>query len=256
MTFLRKEMCNGCKRKIEVYEIEIIGGPQKGKTMEWKKGCVCEDIELAKKAKEHYNEMKLRKMQEIFNRNSLISKDLEKATFENYLPKNKSQEYAKKVSMRYVEIFDLEKPRNLSFHGSFGLGKSHLAKSIADGVMEKGFTAIFISVPKLLRKIKSTFSNKSDVNADEILTMLEKVNLLILDDLGAENHTDWVAETVFDIIDSRQGKHTIYTTNYSPDDLIEKLGERNFSRVFNQDTTILEVEGENHRLQKFKGGGE
>lgn len=254
MTFLREETCNGCQKKISVYEVEIIGGPNKGNTIEWRKGCICEDIELAKQAEKNHKKMQLRKMQEVFNRNSLISKDLEKASLENYKSTNKSQSYAKKVSERYVEVFDLEEPRNLLFYGNYGLGKSHLAKGIADGVMEKGFTAIFISVPKLLRKIKSTYSRNSEINEDEIITMLEKVDLLILDDLGAEKSSEWEGERIFDIIDSRQGKHTIYTTNFVPEDLMNKLGERNFSRVVNKDTNILELTGENYRLQDLAGG--
>jgi len=255
MTFLRTEICNGCKRDVEVYEIEIIGGKHKGELKEWKKGCVCEDIKLANQTLEHRNRLVRSKMQEIFNNNSLINKDLEKATFDNYNPKNKSQTYAKRTAERYVEVFNLDEPINLSFHGSFGIGKSHLAKAICDGVMEKevtekerkrgkhGYNAIFISVPKLLRKIKSTFHKDSEVDTDKIITMLENVDLLILDDLGAENSTNWVTEILFDIIDSRLGKNTIYTTNYTPTDLVNKLGERNFSRVINQDTNVIEIEG-------------
>lgn len=254
MTFLRDETCEGCQKKIEVYEIQVIGGEHEGEWIEWRKGCVCEDIKLAEQAERNHQNMKHRKTQDFFNSNSLISKDLEKASFDNYNPNNDLQNYAKRVSQKYAKVFSLERPRNLSFHGSFGLGKSHLAKSIADEVMKKGFTAIFISVPKLLRKIKSTYANDSKINEDDIITMLEEVDLLVLDDLGAEKKSDWVTERIFDIIDSRQGCNTIYTTNFKPEDLVNKLGERNFSRVVNQDTTIVEIEGENNRLKDLKGG--
>lgn len=265
MTFLREETCGGCDRKVEIYDLEIIGGSRKGETIEWKKGCVCDEIELANKSIKSRRKLVRDKMEDFFSENSLINKDLQKATFENYLPENKSQSFAKRTAQRYVEVFDLDKPRNLSFHGTFGIGKSHLAKAICDGVMAKetkenegkqgkhGYNVIFISVPKLLRKIKSTFDKDSDINEDEMLRYLEETDLLVLDDLGAENATHWSYQVIFDIVDSRQGKNTIYTTNYMPDDLIEKLGERNFSRVVNQDTNVIEIDGDNHRLKRFRG---
>ena len=253
MTFLSEETCHGCQRKIEVYEVEVIGGPNKGDLIEWKKGCVCEDIQMAEKAKENRAKAITRKMQEIFESHSLISRDLEKANFENFEPKNKQQDYAKRSCMKYVQIFERENPRNLLLYGNYGLGKSHLAKSVTDGLIEKGFSAIFISVPKLLRKIKSTYSNDSEVSEDEIINHLEQVDLLVLDDLGAEKQSDWTIERIFDIIDSRQGMSTIYTTNYTLNDLRAKIGERNFSRVVNQDTTSLEFSGKNYRLSNFEG---
>jgi len=253
MIFQREETCEGCLRKIEVYQIQIQGGPDKGTWIDWKRGCICEDLELAERAIKHKNQLMKRKMQDIFKQKSLISRDLERASFESFVPENNSQQFAKRTAERYVEVFDVYEPRNLSFHGSFGIGKSHLAKAIADGVMDKGFSSVFISVPKLLRKIKATYNKEAQVTEDEIISTLEDVDLLILDDLGAEKSTDWASERLFDIIDSRQGKHTIYTTNFSPNDLIEALGERNFSRVINRDTTIVEIEGENNRLKDLKG---
>lgn len=254
MTFLKEEICTGCQMKIELYDIQQVIGPNKGEWIRWKKGCKCEDIALANEAIRLKEQAKIKKLQSKFDAHSLISNDLKNANFDNYEPENRGQEYAKRTSQKYVEIFNIDEPRNLLFHGSFGLGKSHLAKSIADGLLERGFSTLFISVPKLLRKFRATYSKDSDISEDEVTEMLESVNCLILDDLGAEKKSDWTAERLFDVIDSRQGKHTIYTTNYEPEDLIHKLGERNFSRVINRDTTVIEIDGENHRLKDFMGG--
>lgn len=263
MIFREKATCNGCQKKIEIYDMELNAGPNKGDWIEWKKGCICEDLAIAREAIANRERHEFERAKKFFDEHSLINNALKKANFDNFEPKNDSQDYAKRTSERYVEIFDLDNPKNLSFHGTFGIGKSHLAKSIADGVMnkkykdrhgiERSYTAIFISVPKLLRKIKSTYDRDSEVNEDDVIQVLENVHCLVLDDIGAENSTPWVQDILFDVIDSRQGKHTIYTTNFSPEDLIVKLGERNFSRVINQDTTVIELDGENHRLVNFRG---
>jgi len=254
MTLIKTEFCSDCQNETEVYEIEIVGGEHKGETMEWKKGCRCEEIQMANEELKKRNHLKQEKMKKVFDRHSLINRDLQNACFENYQPDNHRQDYAKRTAERYVEVFDIDDSKNLLMHGIYGVGKSHLAKAIADGVMEKGYSSIFISVPKMLRKIKSTYNKDSEVNEDEILTVLEDVDLLILDDIGTEKRTDWTSERIYDIIDSRQGKHTIYTTNLSPDELKTELGERNFSRVQNRDTSVLKIDGENNRLKDSREG--
>lgn len=270
MTLVREGKCNKCNYPIRVYETVLIGGPKKGEKTEIEirqtingieYGCRCEDIKLAQQAIQTHKGMKERKVRALFDRYSLINRDLMNATFDNYKPQNKSQAVAKRTAERYVEIFSKDNPNNLVFHGGYGIGKSHLAKSITDKIMEKEcdetggkYSAIYISVPKLLRKIRSTYNQGSDVTEEQILNVLETTDLLVLDDLGAENNSDWTEERLFDIIDSRQGLSTIYTMNYEPDDLMNVIGERNFSRVINHDTTIIEVEGNNHRLKNFIGG--
>ena len=253
-TFLRWETCPGCKMKVKVQEMEIPFGPRKGEVIVAKVGCKCEDIKLAQEALEMRQRIKTEKMQEVFNINSLISKELQKATFDNYRPNNQSQAKAKRIAERFVEIFDREKPINLLFSGSFGVGKSHLAKSITDGILEKGFSAIFISVPKLLTKFRTSYNKNSEYSESDLIEALNTADVLVLDDLGAEKKSDWSWEKLFEIVDSRQGMHTIYTTNFSPEDLQKELGDRNFSRVVNRDTTVVEIEGDNYRLGEFEKG--
>lgn len=274
MTFLRDEICDKCKRPYGVYEIEIAGGPNKGEKAEVKgyykneqgeieKGCICEDIALAEQTMETWHKKEKRKTDELFSAHSLINKRLKDATIESYLPKNKTQEKAKRSAERYIEIFSLDNPINVVFTGSYGVGKSHLAKAIADGVMAKSnpkthkhYSAIFISLPKLFRKISSTYNKDSKVNQEDIYHLLETVDLLVLDDLGTEKQNEWRDERIFDLIDSRQGMHTIYTSNYNERDLFDLLGERNFSRIVNEDTKIIEIEGSNYRLNDVEVQGE
>lgn len=255
MTLVKEEVCKGCKEEIEVYETKIIGGPNKGDKMRFSKGCKCEDMKLAKKAEESHKKAITRRMREHFDYYSLISKRLRMADLESYIPENKSQAIAKKSIEKYVDIFNINNPVNLLIIGSYGVGKSHLAKSLTDKIMEKGHTSIFISVPKLFRKIRSTYNKSSDISEEDIFEVLETVDVLVLDDLGAHRQSDWSEERLFDVIDSRQGMHTIYTSNYDEHKLLGMLGERNFSRVVNEDTKIIEIEGDNYRLKDLKNGG-
>lgn len=244
-------MCNGCKTTIDLYEIETIGGIDKGKVIEWKKGCQCENIKLAREAVDNHKRMVEEKNKSVFQEHSLINRDLMQATMESYEAHEETQVYAKRVAIRYVEKFSVDESRNIIFSGSYGLGKSHLSKAIADEVMAKGFTAIFISVPKLLRLFRSSYNKDSEISEEVIFKNLESVDLLILDDLGAEKSSPWVTEKLFDIIDTRQGMNTIYTTNFDTNDLLKVIGERNFSRVLNNDSITVEMHGDNYRLKKM-----
>lgn len=253
MTFLRVENCD-CGVEVKVYEMEISIGPRKGELIETKMGCRCEDIKLAKQSLEGRNKLKTKKMKEIFDRHSLISRELQQASLSNYNASNESQAKALRIAERFVEVFDKDKPINLLFSGPYGVGKSHLAKALTDGIIENRHSSIFISVPKLLTKFRSSYNKDSEYSESDLIDALSTVDVLVLDDLGAEKDSDWSWEKLFEIVDSRQGLHTIYTSNYSPDDLINKLGERNFSRIVNRDTTTVEIKGDNYRLGNFEKG--
>ena len=242
MKFLRNDICEGCGQAIEVYEVN---------GEEVKKGCKCIELEFIKEQIEHGKRNQLNRLKGIFDRHSLISKKLLKASFGTYKPFNKTQEYAKRVAVRYVEVFNPNEPRNLMFYGGYGVGKSHLAKSITDGVIDKGYSAIFSSVPKLLTKFRSTYDKNAEFSEEELIEALNTVDLLVLDDLGAEKTTDWALEKLFEIVDYRQGMCTVYTSNLTPRELLEKLGERNTSRILNEDTEVIKMDGDNYRLRRL-----
>lgn len=249
--FIKKSTCEKCKKETEIYEMAIVGGQDKGKKIEVAYGCICENVRLANNALQDKERKIKDKLLENFNKYSMINKDLINASFRTYHGKNQQQAYAKRLAMRYVEIFDKEESKNISFHGGVGVGKSHLAKCIVDGVIEKGCTAVFITVPTLLRKIRATFDKDADLSEDKLFRVLENVDLLVLDDLGTEKSTDWSQEKLFDLINARQGMSTVYTSNYSPEHLRDIIGDRNYSRVMYK-TEVAEIEAENYRLKDKK----
>lgn len=250
---LKTYICEGCKSKVEVKQMIHLGGPHKGQLFEIEIGCRCWEIQQAKEALDSFEK---RKMQSMFDNNSLINSNLQNATFVQYHPTNQSTEEAKQISIRYVQRYDRQSPKNLLLVGDYGLGKSHLAVSITKELMIKGFTCIFISVPKLLTKIRATYNKKSEHSEDELLSYLEKVDCLVLDDIGSEQSKkqddgeSWAVSKIFEVIDSRCGKHTIYTTNLNAMQLREKVGKRNFSRMM-QGTEVVKMQGEDYRLKDF-----
>ncbi|MDZ5782082.1 ATP-binding protein [Marinococcus luteus] len=254
LTLLYETSCD-CEETVKIYEAELMGGPKKGQRKEFRFGCKCEEKKLAKEAQEQLKRLKHSKAMQAFDRHSLVNRALSRATFDNYETANESQERALRNAKKFVEKFHPDKPINLYYSGDPGLGKSHLSVSIANAVMEKGRPAIFISVPKLLRKIRNTYNKNSDVSEDQLFSILEQIDLLVLDDIGAENRNDWVEEKLFDLIDNRQGRSTIYTSNYGPDELKKLMGERDASRIINEDAYTIELKGDNYRTKGLRANG-
>lgn len=209
--------------------------------------------------RQEWNQQQLKEHLENFNRQSMVNEKLRKVNFESYSPTNDQLTKAKAICERYASAFDLDNPRNLLLIGKYGTGKSHLAISIAKEIMQKKYmSALFISTTKLLTKLRSTYNYGNIETEDQIMNRLSRVSLLVLDDVGAEqkpsNDPDeqtWATSKIFEIIDSRIGRHTIYTTNDEINVLQQRLGGRNFSRMM-EDTFVVKMYGEDYRLKDFK----
>lgn len=240
-------ICEGCGREVEQQELVIPSGPYKDQTTIANYGCKCEDLEIAKKALENRERAKRQKLKEKFDYYSLINKSLETATLKNYNPTNSELFEAKQRIMTYIQDFDGQ--RNLLLHGNYGTGKSHLSVSVTKELMAKGYTCLFVSLPKLFTKIKETYNNIG-VTEDELLQMIQDVDLLVLDDIGAEQQTEWANTKLFEILDDRSGKATIYTTNLSSQELRGHINERNVSRMM-ENTEVIKMTGKDYRRKEF-----
>jgi DNA replication protein DnaC len=213
-----------------------------------------EDEKIAKEISFGLESQKLKHLTNDFLNKSLINEDLKKSTFIGYKTGTTSQLEAKQKCIKYSTDFVQGKTGSILLTGKSGVGKSHLAVSILKEAQEKGFTTLFISLPRLFTEIKGTYKN-SELSELDILKGIEKVDLLVLDDLGAERDDEasaWARTKTFEIVDSRLGKSTIYTTNFSGNELYRKYGERDFSRIMMNCEAIV-VEGQNERLRHFNG---
>jgi DNA replication protein DnaC len=208
-----------------------------------------EDAFLAANIEKDIEKAKGQRLQKIFAMNSYINANLKDCCFENYKPISEQQNEAYEIARMFVEIFSLQDPKNLIFWGSYGSGKSHLAVSILKELMKKDYSGIFVSVPKLLQAFRNTYNNDSEISEGQLLQALETVDCLVLDDIGAENKTDWATDKIFNIIDSRQGKSTIFTSNLDMKALENPktgVGPRNFSRIM-MNANVQKVFGPDHR---------
>ncbi|MBN6886999.1 DNA replication protein DnaC [Cytobacillus horneckiae] len=214
-----------------------------------------EDKKISAEVSEWVKNREINELLASFKENSLMNRDLEQATFDNYKPQNDSQANALTQAKDYVAEFD--KTSGIVFQGRPGLGKSHIAAAISKEVIQKKYTSIFISLPRLMTELQATYNKNSQTTELELLKALQKVDLLILDDLGVErtqkedNGFTWAKRKIYEIVDSRIGQATIYTTNFSGKELLQMYGERDFSRIV-QNCQAIKIDGSNYRLQAFK----
>lgn len=124
-----------------------------------------------------------------------------------------------------------EKSKGMFFHGPFGVGKSYLMGAVARELSQRGVASMMVYMPDFVREIKESLADQSYVGKVELL---KEIPVLILDDIGAESLTPWIRDEVIGVIlHQRVNNHlpTLYTSNYSLEELEEHLSISNGNRI-------------------------
>jgi DNA replication protein DnaC len=136
----------------------------------------------------------------------------------------------------YIDELDerLDEGRGLWLFGDTGTGKTTLAMLVSRTAIERGRTVAIYSLPKLLARIRRTYD--SEPGGDSYLSFFERltsVDLLHIDDLGAEKRTDWVMEQLYALINERyeSQRSIMVTTNLPHEELEDQVGQRTISRL-------------------------
>ena len=135
---------------------------------------------------------------------------------------------------RFADCIDprLDAGRGLWFMGPVGTGKTTLAMLVSKAALKAGRSVAIYSLPRLLNEIRDTHrAERSHVN---LLDRLTAVDLLHIDDVGAERTTDWVLEELYSIVNARyeEQRSMVITTNIlDREALCEQITERTVSRL-------------------------
>lgn len=181
---------------------------------------------------------------------SNIPENLKKSTFELFekdLTNNIRNMY--QGFKYYVNSLDKENPKTLTVIGSMGTGKTHLSIACGKELVKRGFSVYFTSFPTLMRNIRETMDKGNDMTQTEIFKTIERCDVFILDDIMVTSGTPYEINTLENIIEVRQGRANIYTSNLSNDDFSRnKNMQRIKSRLFDRTTTtVLKVIGDDYR---------
>ena len=182
----------------------------------------------------------------------LFSQDVNPSTG---LSPGTNMENVYRLATKFVENFDGEFA-NLFLYGETGLGKTFICHCIAKDLLDRGKTVLYLTAPRLC-KVLEEYRFKREKTTEEtenMLSAIDEVDLLILDDLGAEMGTIVTAAALFDIINQRLllRKHTVISTNLSPGQLPNQYSDRLASR-FAGNYQMIKFFGEDIRLKKKYG---
>lgn len=124
-------------------------------------------------------------------------------------------------------------PRGLLLMGQVGCGKTHLAAAAANDLLLRRKSVLFLVVPDFLEELRGAFSGADEGEIRRLNERARKVDLLVLDDLGSHNFSDWTRSVLFSILNYRmnEGLTTLATTNLDFAALQELLGDRSLSRL-------------------------
>ena len=127
---------------------------------------------------------------------------------------------------------NLDRGKGLWLEGNVGTGKTTLAMLVSKAALDAGRTVAIYSLPRLLSLLRESMD--SEAGLVDFLDRLTAVDLLHIDDLGAENRTEWVLEQLYSIVNARYEaeRAIVATTNLElPTELAEHLGARTVSRL-------------------------
>jgi len=128
---------------------------------------------------------------------------------------------------------NLDAGRGLWFFGPVGTGKTTLAMLVSKAALEAGRSVAIYSLPRLLAEIRTTFEDGARQSYVELLDRLNAVDLLHVDDVGAEKTSPWVLEQLYAIVNARyeDQRAVVITTNLERAELAEQINERTVSRL-------------------------
>jgi DNA replication protein DnaC len=153
---------------------------------------------------------------------------------------------------RYVDTLEqqLDDGKGIWFQGDVGTGKTTLAMLISAEALRRSHSVAIYSLPRLLGLLRETFNDESESSLSQLLDRLAAVELLHVDDVGAEQSSPWVLEQLYSIVNTRyeDGASMLLTTNLNPADLREQIGERTVSRIIEMCGDPLMLCGTDQRI--------
>jgi DNA replication protein DnaC len=190
-----KPTCPKCKG-IGYLRVNVpYGHPNFGKPI----ACECKEAERKAKRREQ-----LRQMSNI--------DAFQESTFSTFNPRLSGVKEAFEAARNYAENPD---DGWLVLIGPNGCGKTHLAAAIANQCLESGAVILFAVVPDLLDHLRAAFAPTATEVYDQLFSKMREAEVLILDDLGAQQSSPWANEKLFQLLNYRYNERlpTVITAN-------------------------------------------
>lgn len=234
--------CQYCGKELKTKQIDVFGG----NTVAIPIPCDCEESVKALVDEHH----KKQEAEETRKREKAESKYRAAGIRERFIGDYIGSE---DTAILYGEA----KSEGVYLYGDSGVGKTAIASEIAKRAVDDGLKVFFVNVPSLIRKINASYHRDSDYSVDDLVMRCVRCDLLVLDDLGQEKHTESSIGTIYDVINERDmdAKPMVITSNFKRSELGKEL-KRNGAPVERIKPILSrigglkshEIKGRDHRL--------
>jgi DNA replication protein DnaC len=158
--------------------------------------------------------------------------ELKHLTFDNFKSRGR-------VGLRAAQAESLEVAFNQSHHfsqnrkgwlllsGRYGCGKTHLAAAIANFSVDLGIPTLFLTVPDLLDSLRFSYDDP-EATFESRFEEIRSAPLLVMDDFGTQNATEWAQEKLFQILNYRYINKLplVVTTNLMLEEMEPRIRSR------------------------------
>ena len=215
--------CKVCHERKDGNVMEFFGNK-----MILRVACKC-DREIEKQRKQRERQMEIERLK----RTCFNSMREWSYTFENY---QGEENQSLMIAKNFVEDYEEMKKENIGllFYGSVGSGKTYLACSIANSLIEQ--YQISVKIRNFAQIINELQKSSFEFDKNAYIESLVNTSVLILDDLGIERDTSYAKEQVYNIVNSRylKQKPTIFTTNLSYDTIQNCKDSVEYQRIYSR----------------------
>ena len=187
-----------------------------------------------------------------------ISEELKKASFKDLYKDDIKRKPILKYITEFIDKYTKgEQVKGMYINGSFGTGKTYIISALFNDLAKKGYKSAIVYYPDFLMDIKASFNN----GYEEKINYIKKVPLLLLDDIGAENVSNYNRDEILGpILQYRmeQNLPTFFTSNLTLEELeknlsltssgVDKVKARRIIERIKQLTSDFELISKNRRV--------
>lgn len=213
--------------------------------------------EEEKAKREHEQMMREHRLLQIMNKARIPAKFKEK-TFENFEPVNDKAKARKETVLEYVDTVcsDSHEGKSLIMLGKLGNGKTHLACAMLKAIILSTMKpCLYVTFSEVVRRVKASWKNSSDEGEEDVYRDLARPHVLVIDEVGMQNFTDFEQVVAYEVINARYlaEKPTVLITNLQAKDLAPTIGERCVDRLRENGGKALDFDWSSYRAGSKNG---
>jgi len=190
-----------------------------------------------------------------------VPEDILQATYDDIDPDVKHRGQAISEIARFIDELEVGLPeKGIYFSGPFGVGKTFMLGALANKLKEYNRSTMLVYMPEFVQEIRSSIQDQS---INKKIALFKKVDVLMLDDIGAEPLSPWFRDEVLGSILQYRMMHKLpvfFTSNYTMDQLEQQLAISNRGQVetlkagrimerIRQVSTEVQMTGKNRRYE-------